>query len=104
MIVNARTGFDAIPGDIASTKRPDSLEAAAEQFEAMFLRTILKEMRKSVDAMSGDEGMFSSREARNLRDFYDDSLAQELASQRSTGIADLLVKQLSTGKTGQEKT
>ncbi|MEJ5174439.1 rod-binding protein, partial [Erwinia sp. MYb416] len=44
-------------------------------------------------------GLFSSREARTLRDFYDDALAQQLASQRSTGIAALLIQQLSSETT-----
>jgi len=74
---------------------PNTLEEAAGQFEAMFLRQMLQEMRKSVDALAGDNGLFSSREARTVRDFYDDALAQELASQRSTGIANILIKQLS---------
>ncbi|SFN35082.1 flagellar protein FlgJ [Izhakiella capsodis] len=72
-----------------------NLDQAAEQFEAMFLRTMLKEMRKASDVMSSEDGMFSSQESRRMRDFLDDALAQQLASQRSTGIANLLIKQLS---------
>lgn len=94
MIESIRPDFAAIPGDVGGTIRPQNLEQAAGQFEAMFLRSILQEMRKSVDAISSENGLFSSREARTLRDFYDDALAQDLASQRSTGIADLLIKQL----------
>ncbi|MFS2221033.1 rod-binding protein [Pantoea sp. B65] len=95
MITPLRSEFSAIPGDISGRVRPQTIAQAAEQFEAMFLRTMLQQMRKSVDALSSENGMFSSREARTLRDFYDDALAQDLASQRSTGIADLLIKQLS---------
>lgn len=94
MIDSLQSRFTAVAGDVTGKAKPQTLEQAAEQFEAMFLRTLLSEMRKSVDTMSSDSGMFSSRESRTLRDFYDDALAQELASQRSTGIADLLVKQL----------
>lgn len=87
-----------IAGDFTGSIKPQNLEQAAEKFEAMFLRTLLSEMRKGSDALSGEDGMFNSREARNMRDFYDDALAQDLASQRSTGIANVLIKQLSPKK------
>lgn len=86
-------------GDFSGRLKPKNLEEAAGQFEAMFLRQMLQEMRKSVDALAGEDGLFSSREARTLRDFYDDALAQELASQRTTGIAGLLIQQLSVKTT-----
>ena len=86
-------------GDFSGRLNPKTLDDAAEQFEAMFLRQMLQEMRKSVDTLAGDNGLFSSREARTLRDFYDDALAQQLASQRSTGIAALLIQQLSSETT-----
>lgn len=95
MIERITSSFNPIAADITGAAKPDNLAQAAEQFEAMFLRTLLSEMRKGTDAFAGEDGMFSSREARHMRDFYDDALAQELASQRSTGIANILIKQLS---------
>lgn len=95
MIDRISTPFSPLANDIVGGAKPNNLEQAAEKFEAMFLRTMLSEMRKGTDAFVGENGMFSSREARNLRDFYDDALAQDLASQRSTGIANVLIKQLS---------
>lgn len=95
MIDRISTPFSPINGDVIAGAKPTNLEQAAEKFEAMFLRTMLSEMRKGTDAFAGENGMFSSREARNLRDFYDDALAHQLASQRSTGIANVLIKQLS---------
>ncbi|MBY4953628.1 MULTISPECIES: rod-binding protein [unclassified Pantoea] len=95
MIDRISTPFSPLANGIAGGAKPNNLEQAAEKFEAMFLRTMLSEMRKGTDAFAGESGMFSSREARNLRDFYDDALAQELASQRSTGIANVLIQQLS---------
>ncbi len=82
--------------DFTGQPKPQNLEQAADQFEVMFLRQVLQEMRKSADVFADEDGVFSSREARRMRDFYDDALAQELASQRSSGIASLLVQQLST--------
>lgn len=73
--------------------RRQQLEAAAEQFEAMFLQQILKQMRKAGDVLSADNPM-RSRDLDTLRDFYDETLADSLAIRRQTGISDLLVQQL----------
>ncbi len=73
--------------------RNDQLQAAAEQFEAMFLQQILKQMRKASDVLSEGSSM-RSRELDTMRDFYDEVLADKLAGQRNTGIADMLVEQL----------
>ncbi len=98
MIERIHSSPAAIAGDFTGSIKPQNLEQAAEKFEAMFLRNLLSEMRKGTDALSGEDGMFNSREARNMREFYDDALAQDLASQRSTGIANVLIKQLSPKK------
>ncbi|OON38760.1 flagellar rod assembly protein/muramidase FlgJ [Izhakiella australiensis] len=95
MINPLHTSFAAPDVEFAGPKTARSLDEAAEQFEAMFLRSMLKEMRKASDVMNSENGMFSSQEARRMRDFFDDALAQQLASQRSTGIATLLIHQLS---------
>lgn len=77
-----------------SGARTSSLEFAAEQFEALFLQQVLKQMRKAGDVLSADNPM-RSRELDTMRDFYDGMLAETLASKRQTGIADMLVQQLS---------
>jgi soluble lytic murein transglycosylase len=71
-----------------------ALEIAAEQFEAMFLQQVLKQMRKAGDVLAADSPL-RSREADTMRDFYDGVLAESLAGKRQAGIADMLVKQLS---------
>lgn len=75
------------------------LELAAEQFEAMFLQQVLKQMRKAGDVLAADNPLHS-RDMDTMRDFYDGELANTLATKRQTGIADMLVKQLS-GNTGE---
>lgn len=82
----------ATDGKVAA--QPSALEAAAEQFEALFLQQVLKQMRKAGDVLAADNPM-RSRELDTMRDFYDGMLADTLATKRQTGIADLLVKQLS---------
>ncbi|MGY4534385.1 soluble lytic murein transglycosylase [Pseudomonas sp. TE3786] len=69
------------------------LQAASEQFEALFLQQILKQMRKAGDVLSAGNPM-RSRELDTMRDFYDEAMAEHLASSKQTGISDMLVKQL----------
>lgn len=70
------------------------LEAAAEQFEALFLQQILRQMRKAGDVLSADNPM-RSRDLDTMRDMYDETLADSMSSRGQTGIRDMLVRQLS---------
>ena len=82
-------------GQVAGNgQQKPALDMAAEQFEAMFLQQVLKQMRKASDVLAADSPM-RSREMDTMRDFYDGVLADTLASKRQTGIADMMVKQLS---------
>ncbi|AEB56259.1 lytic transglycosylase domain-containing protein [Ectopseudomonas mendocina] len=85
--------------DGIGTAREQQLQAAAEQFEALFLQQILKQMRKASDVLAEGNPM-RSREMDTMRDFYDEVLAETLAGRKQTGIADMLVKQLSGGGDG----
>lgn len=84
----------AMAGGSVSAGRDAQLQVVAEQFEALFLQQVLKQMRKAGDALSADNPM-RSREMSTMNDFYDGTLADTLASKKQTGIADLLVAQLS---------
>lgn len=96
--LNNSTNASAVASDqIAGQK--SALDMAAEQFEAMFLQQVLKQMRKAGDALAADNPM-RSRELDTMRDFYDGVLAENLSGKRQTGIADMLVKQLS-GNAGE---
>lgn len=83
-----------LPGDITGQVKPQTLEQAAGQFEALMLRAMLSQMRKASDVL-GEDNPFNSKQQRMMRDFYDDKMASELASQRSTGIAQMIINQLS---------
>ncbi len=72
-----------------------ALEAVAGQFEAMFLQMVLRQMRSSSDVMADKDSPFSSQQQGVFRDMYDGQLAMELAKKQSSGIANMLVKQLS---------
>lgn len=71
-------------------KSPEqALQAAAQQFEAVFLNMMLKSMR---DATPQD-GVFDSEQTRMFTGMLDQQLAQSMAAQ-GIGLADLMVKQL----------
>lgn len=90
--INRQTAI--LPGDMTGQVKAQTLEQAAEQFEALMLKSMLSQMRKASDVL-GEDNPFNSKQQRMMRDFYDDKLASELASQRSTGIAQMIVNQLS---------
>ena len=79
--------------EVTGISRNDQLQAAAEQFEAMFLQQILKQMRKAGDVLSEDS-LMRSRELDTMRDLHDEVLAEHLAGQRQTGIASMIVEQM----------
>lgn len=103
MIDSLSTRTNTIPGDFTGAKKAQNLEQAAEQFEGLFLRSMLQQMRKASDALSAGDNPFSSKQENMMRDFYDDKLASMLASQRSSGIASLIVKQLGPQAGGMER-
>ncbi|MET1076712.1 MAG: transglycosylase SLT domain-containing protein [Pseudomonas sp.] len=72
------------------------LAVAAEQFEALFLQQILKQMRKAGDVLA-EGSPLHSREMSTMRDLHDEVLAETLAGQQQAGISSLLVSQLSGG-------
>ncbi len=74
----------------AKNASPEALEEVANQFEAFFLKMMLKQMR---DANLG-EGIFDSDQSRMYQDMMDQQLSLDLAGKRGFGIADSIIKQL----------
>ena len=73
----------------ARENSPEALTAVAQQFEAMFIKMLLKGSRDSAlaeDVLGGDKNDI-------YNDMHDQQIAQQLA-QRGIGIADMLVRQL----------
>lgn len=101
-IVSLPTAINAARTARAPGNDPrQQLQAASEQFEALFLQQILKQMRKAGDVLSAGNPL-RSRELDSMRDFYDEAMAEHLATSKQTGISDLLVKQLSTAGASSE--
>ncbi len=81
--------------NIRQASDPQSaLETVAKQFEAMFLQLVLRQMRSSSDVMADKDSPFSSKQQGVFRDMYDGQMSIEMAKKQSSGIADMLVKQL----------
>lgn len=78
-----------------SRDQEGALEAVAGQFEAMFLQMVLRQMRSSSDVLADKDSPFSSQQHGVFRDMYDGQLAIELAKKQNSGIANMLVQQLS---------
>ena len=71
-----------------------ALREAAEQFEAIFLQTMLKSMR---DASMGDPIFGNSNASETYQDLFDKQMAMEISGGPGLGFADLLVRQLGGG-------
>lgn len=78
-----------------SHEQGQALEVVAGQFEAMFLQMVLRQMRSSSDVLADKDSPFSSQQYSVFRDMYDGQLAIEMARKQNSGIADMLIKQLS---------
>lgn len=74
----------------AKNSSPEALEEVANQFEAFFMKMMLKQMR---DANLGD-GIFDSEQSRFYQDMMDQQMALNLSEKRIFGIAENIVRQL----------
>jgi flagellar protein FlgJ len=72
---------------------PETLKAAARQFESLFTKMMLQSMR---NASMGDP-LFGSDQGDMYQDMADDQLAVQLSEGRGLGLADMLIRQLSGG-------
>jgi flagellar protein FlgJ len=74
----------------AKNNPEQALKTAAREFEALFLQQLMKSMRAALP----DDGPTNSEATKTYTEMLDVQLAQTLA-RKGTGIADMLVKQLS---------
>jgi len=71
--------------------KQESLKKVSEQFEAFFIKMMLKSMR---DASSG-EGLFDSQSTRFYEEMFDNQLSVTMAKRGSFGISGLISQQVS---------
>ncbi len=89
--VQSNTDESSVPAAV----RENHLRQAAQQFEAIFMRQMLKEMRKVDALLDSKDNPLNSDAGKMMQGLYDDMLCDTLARQQSMGIAELIVKQLS---------
>jgi flagellar protein FlgJ len=75
----------------AQGQSPETVRKVAQQFEALFLQMMLKNMR---DTGIKDE-LFGSDQEKFYRDMFDEQLSVDLSKKGALGLTDLLVRQLS---------
>ena len=77
---------------LQTESRPADLQAAAEQFEALFIHQLLKQARSAKLA----EDILGSEAADAYTEMLDQERAKQLSAQMDLGIAEALVKQFSS--------
>ena len=75
----------------AKSDPKQALSAAAGQFEALFMQMLLKSMREALP----QDGPLTSETSKTYTGMFDQQIAQQL-SKKGIGIANVLVKQLSS--------
>lgn len=80
----------------AGERTPEALKAVAQQFEALFLQLVLKQMRESVSPGGG----FDGEQAGFYRGLADQQLALNLSRHGGIGLAAALERQLGAGMSG----
>ena len=80
----------------AENKDPAVLREVAGQFEALFIQSLMKNMR---EASLGDPVFGNSDQHDMYQEMMDQQLAVEMASGKGIGLADMLVRQLGGGAT-----
>lgn len=100
MTAAAITDFGQFAGLRARAEQNDPavLREVAGQFEALFIQTMLENMR----AAELDDPLFGSDQQKTYQSMLDQQLAVEMANGRGIGLADMLVRQLG-GKPDQSQ-
>ncbi|MGR5095573.1 rod-binding protein [Vibrio maritimus] len=72
------------------------LLAAAEQFEALFIQSMLKRMRVATEALSDENNPLSTKSSSLFQGMLDAQLAQSLSQQSHFGLAEMIYQQLAS--------
>jgi flagellar protein FlgJ len=85
-------------GKSSATHIDPQIRKVAQQFEAIFVRQMIGEMRS---ASLGDD-LFGSSATDNFREIADARTAEAIAARGQFGIAHMIEQQLSKGKEGDQ--
>ncbi|SDH13689.1 Rod binding protein [Vibrio xiamenensis] len=72
-----------------------ALRQVAEQFEALFVQQMLKQMRTATEQLGSDDNPLSNNSNSMFQSMLDNQLASSVSQQSSFGLADMLYQQLS---------
>ena len=86
-----KIGASAAPAQAQKNEKREQLKAAAQQFEAVFLRQMIGSMRQA--SLAKDDLLSGGQAAEQFRDMSDAKLADSMSQKGSFGIAELLLKQ-----------
>jgi flagellar protein FlgJ len=75
----------------AQEQSPETVRKVAQQFEALFIQMMLKNLRNT----GVENALFGSDQEKLYRDMFDQQLSVDLSEKGALGLADLLVRQLS---------
>lgn len=94
----AGADFGALVGLRAQARRnsPEAARAVAQQFEALFVQTMLQSMREA----NNFSGMFDSSQTELYQDLFDKQISADIARRGDLGLADMLLKQIMPPKSG----
>ncbi len=85
--------LDALRQKAHSDDKKEALAQAAQQFEAIFMRMMLKSMRDAQDAIADEDSPFNSSTMKFYRDMNDQQLATQLAQNGNMGLAEVVLRQ-----------
>ena len=74
----------------ASNRPTEAIDEVASQFESLFTQMMLKSMRDASAPLDG--GLFKSDQMDTYQGMFDQQIALDLSSQKSLGLADILVR------------
>ncbi len=82
----------AKPGENDAVQQRTRLRKATQEFEAVFVGQLLKEMRKTMT--TGDTLLGNSRESKQFQEMLDDSLSRNLSHTEAFGLGKVLYKRM----------
>ncbi len=86
----AQAGTSAV-AESRRARQARALKRSCQDFEAIFIQSVFKAMRKSIP----DGGLFEQDTAHEIyRDMLDAEIASEIARQQGLGLADQMFRQL----------
>ncbi|HWI65839.1 MAG TPA: rod-binding protein [Symbiobacteriaceae bacterium] len=75
----------------AANPRDVKLREAAQEFEALFVEMVFKQMRSANNALSGEQKSFARS---TYESWQDEETAKSISRQGSFGLAEILYRQL----------